>query len=173
MAPPILLLMGVAGSGKTTVAQELARALGCEFQEGDALHPPANVAKMRAGTPLDDADRMPWLDKIAAHIDAWRKQGQGGVITCSALKRAYRDAVIGGRNAAPAGAGVDVRLVYLKGSHELIRARMAKRRDHYMPLALLDSQFAALQEPAPDEHAIVVGIDATPDEIAARTLAAL
>lgn len=164
-AAPILLVMGVSGSGKTTVAEILATSLDCEFQEGDALHPPANVAKMRAGVALDDADRWPWLEQIAARIDEWRKQGRGGIVTCSALKRAYRDAVIGQSG--------DVRLVYLKGSHELIRARMAKRRDHYMPLALLDSQFAALQEPTPDEHAVVVGIDATPDEIAARILAAL
>jgi carbohydrate kinase (thermoresistant glucokinase family) len=163
--PPILLIMGVAGVGKTTVAQELARALGVAFQEGDALHPPQNVAKMRAGTPLEDADRWPWLDRIAAQIDRWRREGKGGVITCSALKRAYRARVIGDRP--------EVRLVHLTGAPDLIRRRMAQRRDHYMPVALLDSQLAALEEPSQDERPIVVGIDAAADQIAARILAEL
>lgn len=165
MAPPILLLMGVAGAGKTTVALALASTLGVAFQEGDALHPPQNVAKMRAGTPLDDADRWPWLDRIAAQIDRWRADGVGGVVTCSALKRAYRDRLLGGR--------ADVRLVHLSGAPELIRARMAARRDHYMPLSLLDSQLAILEHPMPDERAIVVDIDAPPEQIAERVRAAL
>jgi gluconokinase len=162
---PILLIMGVAGVGKTTVAQALAQALAVPFQEGDALHPPANVAKMRAGTPLDDADRWPWLDKIAAQIDAWGAAGQGGVITCSALKRAYRDRLTGERP--------EVRVVHLTGAPDLIRARLARRRDHYMPVTLLDSQLATLEHPAADERAIVVDIDAPPDQVAARVLAAL
>lgn len=163
--PPILLLMGVAGAGKTTVAQELARALGLAFQEGDALHPPQNVAKMRAGTPLDDADRWPWLDRIAAQIDRWREDGVGGIVTCSALKRAYRDRLLDGRTG--------VRLVHLTGAPELIRARMAARRDHYMPLSLLDSQLATLEPPAPAERAIVVDIDAAPALVVARIMTAL
>jgi gluconokinase len=162
---PIVLLMGVAGSGKTTVGQALARLLACSFQEGDALHPPANVAKMRAGTPLNDADRWPWLDRIAAQIDAWRSSGQGGVITCSALNRAHRERVI--------GAARDVRLVHLTGPRALIEQRMAKRRDHYMPLALLDSQFATLQAPLPEEEAIVVDVDAPAEQLAQRIVAAL
>lgn len=162
---PIVLIMGVAGAGKTTVAQELARILGCAFQEGDALHPPENVAKMRAATPLTDADRWPWLDRIAAQIEAWRRAGEGGVITCSALKRAYRQRVIGMHD--------DVRLVHLNGSRDLIHRRMQARRDHYMPVALLESQFATLEEPSADERAIVVAIDGSPQEIAARVVAAL
>jgi len=161
----ILLVMGVAGVGKTTVAQGLAAALGVAFQEGDALHPPANVAKMRAGVALNDEDRWPWLDHIAAQIDAWRAAGVGGVITCSALKRAYRQLVVGGRT--------DVRLVHLTGAPDLIRRRMAERRDHYMPATLLDSQLAALEAPLPDERAIVVDIDAPPQQIVARVIAAL
>jgi carbohydrate kinase (thermoresistant glucokinase family) len=158
--PVIAVIMGVAGSGKTTVAAMLAATLDCPFQEGDALHPPANVEKMSHGTPLTDADRLPWLRKIAEQIDAWRVQRQSGVVTCSALKRAYRDIIIGTRR--------DVALVYLKGSRELVRQRMAMRQEHFMPVALLDSQFATLQEPTPDEQAIVVDIDGQPQEVARR-----
>jgi carbohydrate kinase (thermoresistant glucokinase family) len=150
--------MGVSGSGKSTVAALLAAALGCQFQEGDDLHPPENVAKMRGGTPLTDADRMPWLHKIAEEIDGWRARGECGVLTCSALKRSYRDIIIGDRR--------DVVLVYLKGSRERIHQRMVARHGHFMPLALLDSQFATLEEPTPDEHPITVGIDGKPADIA-------
>jgi gluconokinase len=156
--PVIVIVMGVSGSGKTTVAVLLAAALGCQFREGDELHPRANVEKMSAGTPLTDADRLPWLQRIAGEIDGWRARGESGVITCSALKRSYRDILIGDRP--------DVTLVYLKGSHEVIRQRMAARHEHFMPVALLDSQFAALQEPTPDERAIVVDVGGAPDEIA-------
>jgi gluconokinase len=153
--PVIVVVMGVSGSGKTTVAVLLSAALGCQFQEGDDLHPAANVAKMRGGLPLTDADRWPWLHKIAEEIDGWRAQGQSGVLTCSALKRAYRDIII----------RPGVTLVYLKGSYDLIRRRMAARHGHYMPVALLDSQFAALEEPTPDEHPIVVDVAGRPAEI--------
>lgn len=156
--PVIAVVMGVSGSGKTTVAVLLAAALGCQFQEGDDLHPAANVEKMHGGTPLTDADRLPWLRKIAEEIDGWRTRGESGVLTCSALKRAYRDIIIGNRP--------DVTLVYLKGSHDLIRRRMAARHEHFMPMALLDSQFATLQEPTPDEHAIAVDVGGRPAEIA-------
>jgi carbohydrate kinase (thermoresistant glucokinase family) len=156
--PVVVVMMGVSGSGKSTVAALLAAALGCQFQEGDDLHPRANVEKMRSGTPLTDADRMPWLRKIAEEIDGWRAQGKCGVLTCSALKRSYRDIIIGDRH--------DVVLVYLKGSRELIHQRMAARHEHFMPVALLDSQFATLQEPTPDEHPIVVDIGGKPVEIA-------
>src|SRR5271154_977000 len=139
--PVIVVVMGVSGSGKSTVAALLAAALGCQFQEGDDLHPPENVEKMRGGTPLTDADRMPWLHKIAAEIGGWRARGECGVLTCSALKRSYRDIIIGDHR--------DVILVYLKGSADLIHQRMAARHGHYMPVALLDSQFAALEEPTP------------------------
>jgi gluconokinase len=158
--PVIAVVMGVSGSGKTTVSALLAAALGCQFQEGDDLHPAENVEKMHGGTPLTDADRMPWLHKIAEEIDGWRARGESGVLTCSALKRSYRDIIIGGRP--------DVTLVYLKGSYDLIRRRMAVRHEHFMPLALLDSQFATLQEPMPDEHPIIVDVGGRPAEIAAE-----
>jgi carbohydrate kinase (thermoresistant glucokinase family) len=156
--PVIVVVMGVSGSGKSTVAALLAAALGCQFGEGDDLHPRENVEKMRNGTPLTDADRMPWLRKIAEEIDGWRTRGECGVLTCSALKRSYRDIIIGDRH--------DAVLVYLKGSGELIRRRMIARHEHFMPVALLDSQFATLEEPTPDEHPIVVDICGKPAEIA-------
>ena len=150
--------MGVSGSGKSTVAALLAAALGCRFQEGDDLHPRENVEKMRSGIPLTDADRLPWLRKIAEEIDGWRARGEWGVLTCSALKRSYRDIIIGDRR--------DVVLVYLKGSRDLIHQRMATRHEHFMPVALLDSQFATLEEPTPDEHPIIVDVGGKPAEIA-------
>jgi gluconokinase len=156
----VVVLMGVAGSGKTTVGHLLAQRLGWDWQEGDALHPPANVAKMSRGTPLTDADRWPWLEAIASVIDGWLAAGRSGVVACSALRRAYRDVLIGDRP--------DVRLVYLEGDRTLIEARMAARREHFMPVALLDSQFATLEPPAGDEHALVVPIDAPPDALAER-----
>lgn len=156
--PVVVVMMGVSGSGKSTVAALLAAALGCQFQEGDDLHPPANVEKMRIGTPLTDADRMPWLRKIAEEIDGWRARGECGVVTCSALKRSYRDIIIGDRH--------DVALVYMKGSRELIRQRMVARHEHFMPVALLDSQFATLEEPTPDEHPIIADVSGKPADIA-------
>ena len=155
--PVIAIVMGVSGSGKTTVSVLLSAALGCQFQEGDNLHPAANVEKMRSGTPLTDADRLPWLHKIAEEIDGWRTRGESGVLTCSALKRSYRDIIIGNHS--------DVTLVYLKGSHDLIHRRMAARHEHFMPMALLDSQFSTLQEPTPDEYPITVDVGAKPIEI--------
>ena len=156
--PVIAVVMGVSGSGKTTVAALLAAALGCQFQEGDDLHPRENVEKMHGGTPLTDADRMGWLHKIADEIDGWRARGESGVLTCSALKRSYRSIIIGNR--------LDVTLVYLKGSYDLIRRRMAARHEHFMPVAMLDSQFATLQEPTPDEHPITVDVGGRPADIA-------
>jgi carbohydrate kinase (thermoresistant glucokinase family) len=158
--PVIAIVMGVSGSGKTTVSALLAAALGCQFQEGDDLHPAENVEKMQGGTPLTDADRLPWLRKIAEEIDSWRARGDSGVLTCSALERSYRDIVIGNRPG--------VTLVYLKGSYDLIRRRMAARHEHFMPVALLDSQFATLQEPTPNEHPITMDVGGRPTEIAAE-----
>ena len=158
----VVVVMGVSGSGKTTVAAMLAGALHCSFLEGDELHPPANVEKMRSGTPLSDADRLPWLRRIAEAIDGWRDRQESGVVTCSALKRAYRDILIGDRR--------DVTLVYLRGSRDLIQRRMAARHEHFMPVALLDSQFATLEEPAPDEDAIVVDVGGQPAEIVAAIM---
>ena len=153
----IIVVMGVSGSGKTTVAAMLAGALGARFLEGDDLHPRANVEKMRSGIPLDDADRLPWLQSIAREIDDWRAQGEMGVVTCSALKRAYRAIIVGDRP--------EVALVYLRGSRDLIQHRMAARHEHFMPVGLLDSQFAALEEPAAEERPIVMDIEAGPLQI--------
>ncbi len=146
----ILVVMGVAGCGKTTIARMLAERLGWRFQEGDALHPPANVAKMSAGTPLTDDDRWPWLHTIAGVMDGWRAEGASGIVTCSALKRAYRDILVGGHP--------DVRIVHLAGEKALIAARMAARKGHFMPTALLDSQFATLEPPGAEENAVIVDI---------------
>jgi gluconokinase len=155
--PVVVVVMGVSGSGKTTASALLAAAMHWRFQEGDDLHPADNVAKMHSGTPLNDADRLPWLQAIAAVIDQWRVAGQSGVLTCSALKRAYRDIIIGARS--------DVTLVYMKGSRDLIGARMAARHEHFMPVALLDSQFATLEEPTPDENPIEVSVADPPHDI--------
>jgi carbohydrate kinase (thermoresistant glucokinase family) len=156
--PVIVVLTGVSGSGKSTVAAPLAAALGCQFREGDDLHPRENVEKMHGGTPLTDADRLPWLRRIAEEIDAWRARAECGVLTCSALKRSYRDIIIGDRH--------DMVLVYLKGSRDLIHQRLVARHEHFMPVALLDSQFATLEEPTPDEHPIIVDVGGKPAEIA-------
>src|SRR2546425_4323144 len=133
----ILVVMGVSGSGKTTIAKALADRLGWAFEEGDDLHPGSDVTKMHSGHPLDDRDRWPWLEKVAGWIDGWRQAGKSGVITCSALKRSYRDFLARGRP--------EVRLLYLHGDIELIAARLAARRGHFMPASLLGSQLATLE----------------------------
>ncbi len=144
-----LVLMGVSGSGKTSVGAEVARRLGIPWVDGDDLHAPEAVAKMRDGIPLTDADRWPWLDRVAGVL-----RGRAPVVVgCSALKRAYRDRI-------RAGAGGPVTLVHLTGSRDLIAARMAARTGHYMPVGLLDSQLAALEPPGPDE---AITLDITPD----------
>jgi len=157
--------MGVSGSGKTTIGRALATRLGWSFEEGDALHPPENIAKMRAGQPLTDADRAPWLSAIAARIDEWRQRSESGVITCSALKRSYRQVIIGDRR--------EVRLVYLSGSRELIAERMSERHDHFMPASLLDSQFETLEPPGPEENPITVSVDQPIETIVDRLVAEL
>lgn len=164
-APSVLVVMGVSGSGKTTIAALLAGRLGWEYEDGDDFHPPENVAKMHGGTPLDDADRWPWLAAIAAWVDATRSTGRHGVVACSALRRAYRDVLLRDRP--------DVRLVYLQGDKQLIAARQAARTNHYMPANLVDSQFAALEEPMPDEHPIVVSVAPRPKEIVQAIIAQL
>ncbi|WP_422036585.1 gluconokinase [Reyranella sp.] len=160
----IVVVMGVSGSGKTTVASLLAERLGCAFMDGDDLHPRENVEKMRSGLPLNDGDRLPWLEAIARRIDDWRERGESGVITCSALKRAYRGIIVGQRP--------DTNLVYLRGLREVIHGRLMARTAHFMPAGLLDSQFATLEEPAQDERPIRVDIQASPslivDEIVRR-----
>jgi gluconokinase len=160
-----VVVMGVSGSGKTTVAERLAKQLGWRFVEGDGLHPPANVAKMKQGVPLTDADRAPWLDRIGEELRSWAAEGQSGVLTCSALKRAYRDRI---RSARP-----DVRIVYLKGSEALIGSRVAARRHEYMPASLLRSQFAALEEPGSDEGVVTVDAVGSPETEVAAVIAAL
>ncbi len=164
-APIIAVVMGVAGVGKTTVGERLAERLNCEFIEGDRLHPPENLAKMQSGQPLTDTDRAPWLDAVAGAIDAWRARDASGVITCSALKRDYRHRII--------GEGVGVRLIYLAGSRALIAARLAARRGHFMPASLLDSQFAALEPPEPEENPIAVSVDQPVARIVDRIVAVL
>jgi ribose 5-phosphate isomerase A len=156
--PPILVIMGVSGAGKTTIAEELVARLGWPFQEGDGLHPETNVAKMHAGIPLTDADRQPWLEAVAAWIDGQRAKKQPGIITCSALKRAYRDIIIGARP--------EVRLVYLRGSREVIAQHLAGRHGHFMPASLLQSQIDALEQTAPDEEPLVVDIGPPPGKVA-------
>ena len=163
--PVVLVLMGVSGCGKTTIAQVLAAQLHWAFEEGDALHPQANVDKMAAGHALDDADRAPWLAKVADWVDGRLDAGECGVITCSALKRSYR-ALIDRR-------GEGVEFVYLHGSRALIASRLIARHGHFMPPSLLDSQFATLEEPAADEPAIRVEIGAAPEIIAAHVIDAL
>jgi gluconokinase len=163
--PSVLVVMGVSGSGKTTVAALLAGRLNWEFADGDDFHPPANVEKMHGGVPLTDEDRWPWLDAIAAWIDRTRRAGGRGVVACSALKRRYRDVRLGGRP--------DVRLAYLRGDRALIARRLAARHGHFMPAGLLASQFDALEEPGPDEDPIVVSVEPRPLEIVARILSLL
>jgi gluconokinase len=146
--PLRLILMGVAGSGKSTVGAVLSEALSIPYRDGDDLHPPANIAKMSRGEPLDDADRWPWLQAVARALAV---MPDGGIIGCSALKRRYRDLI---RDTA----GVPVTFVHLSGSRAVIAERMAHRPGHFMPPSLLDSQFAALEPPGPDEGAITVDI---------------
>ncbi|MEO6826838.1 MAG: gluconokinase [Microbacteriaceae bacterium] len=156
--PLVLVVMGVSGGGKSTVAALLSRRLGWVLEEGDDLHPQANVDKMASGHPLNDQDRAPWLRKIADWVDERLDAGENGVITCSALKRAYRD-VINRR-------GSGVVFVYLSGTRETIAARLAARSGHYMPSILLDSQLADLQEPTADEPAIRAEVGRPPAVIA-------
>jgi gluconokinase len=156
-APAVIVVMGVASSGKTSLGERLAEKLGWPFRDADSFHPPANVAKMSGGIPLTDEDRKPWLAAIAAWIDELRASGGNGIVTCSALRRAYRDVIVGTRP--------DVALVYLKGSRELIGQRMAARQHHFMPPALLDSQFATLEEPGADENPFVVQVEASKEAI--------
>src|SRR6476469_10162500 len=163
--PVVLIVMGVSGSGKSTIGALLAMRLQWEFEDGDWFHPAANIDKMHRDIPLTDEDRWPWLAAIAEWIDKTRASGGHGVIACSALKRRYRDILIGDRP--------DVRLVYLQGDETLIARRLATRHDHFMPRDLLHSQFEALEEPGPDENPVVVSIEPQPREIVRRILVAL
>jgi len=156
----LYVIMGVSGSGKSLIGAMFARALDVEFVEGDDLHPPDNVRRMAAGIPLTDDNRRSWLTKIADRLRDAKRAGLGLVVSCSALKRIYRDLL---RSVAVA----DVRFVYLAGSRELLAERLANRRGHFMPASLLESQLAILEEPSPDEHAWVCVIRKAPDAIVA------
>ncbi|GGU02429.1 gluconokinase [Streptomyces violascens] len=162
-SPLTVVVMGVAGTGKTTIGPLVAARLGVPYAEGDDFHPAANVAKMSAGIPLDDEDRRPWLDAIGAW--AHRRAGLGGVVSSSALKRSYRDRL---RAAAPG-----LVFLHLTGDRALIEQRMAERKEHFMPVALLDSQYATLQPLGPDEAGVAVDVSGTPEDIAERAAAAL
>jgi gluconokinase len=153
----VVVLMGVSGSGKTTVGKLLATVLGAEFAEGDKYHPPQNVEKMRLGIPLDDVDRWPWLEILSAEIDRWLAAKKTVILACSALKRSYREVLAKGRP--------EVRFVYLKGEQALLRVRLDGRRGHYMPASLLASQIAALEPPT---DAITVDIAGSPQTIVAE-----
>lgn len=154
------IIMGVAGSGKTTVGRALAAALGWEFYDGDDYHPPENIAKMAAGIPLDDADRYPWLDTLRYLIASRLKERRPFILACSALKAEYRDFLLKGN---PGG-----QIIYLKGEYVLVKDRLLKRSGHYMKPELLDSQFEALEEP---DHAFTVDIRLPVDEIVERIIA--
>jgi gluconokinase len=156
-APCALVVMGVSGSGKSTIADRLAARLGWRYEDGDRFHPPANVAKMSAGQPLTDEDRWPWLQAIADEIDRLAAAGQRVVVACSALKRAYRNILVHGRD--------DVRIVFLNGTQDLIAERLAARKGHFMPPGLLASQFKTLEPPQPSERPITVSIDAPVEAI--------
>lgn len=155
----ILILMGVSGSGKTTVGRELSARLDWPYLDADDFHPPENVEKMRAGTPLSDEDRWPWLDALNAQLRDFDVRGQSVILGCSALKAVYRTRLAQGCG--------EVHWVHLIGSFELIESRLRTRKGHYMPATLLRSQFTTLEAP---EEAITVSIDATPSQIASQIL---
>jgi gluconokinase len=163
--PAVIIVMGVSGSGKSTIGALLASCLRWEYEDADWFHPPSNVDKMHSGIPLTDEDRWPWLKAVAAWIDKTRRSGGHGVVACSTLKRRYRDVLIGDR--------ADVRLVYLKGDETLIARRIATRHEHFMPASLLHSQFEALEEPGPNEKPITISIEPQPREIVGQILSAI
>ena len=163
--PRHIVVMGVSGSGKSTVARALAERLGWAFAEADEFHPPENVAKMQGGTPLTDEDRWPWLRALRDWMTAQAQAGHSTVVTCSALRRSYRDVL---REAAG-----EVRFVHLTGTRDLLAERMGHRQGHFMPVSLLDSQRATLEVPGPDEHALTLNIGAAPDELVREVLAGL
>ncbi|MDX6751962.1 gluconokinase [Geminicoccaceae bacterium 1502E] len=161
----IVVVMGVTSVGKTTVGLLLAEALEAHYAEGDSYHPPANVEKMRQGGALDDADRAPWLEAIAADMRRWQAEGRSAVVTCSALKRSYRDVL--------RGAGPGVRFAWLTGDPAVIRGRMEGRQGHYMPVTLLPSQLATLESPTDEPDVVAVDVAGTPGEVAQAVLRAL
>jgi gluconokinase len=166
MAPTTtVVVMGVSGTGKTTVAEHLVQRLGWKFAEGDAFHPAANVEKMSHGTPLDDDDRWPWLESIAVWIGERELAGENAVVTCSALKRSYRDLL---RRGHPS-----VFFAHVNTSPEELRDRLNRRHGHYMPPSLLDSQLETLQQLEPDEPGVTVSGEGSPDDVAEHVLKVL
>ena len=165
MRAAAIIVMGVSGSGKSTIGALLAERLGWPFADADGFHPPENVAKMASGQPLTDADRWPWLDAIAAHIDAARKAGQPVVVACSALRRAYRDRLRAGHG--------DLLFLHLSGAPEVIAARQAARQGHFMPPSLMASQFATLEDTVAEPDAVTVSVKASPHEVVEAALAHL
>ena len=165
MRAAAIIVMGVSGSGKSTIGALLAERLGWPFADADGFHPPENVAKMAAGIPLTDADRWPWLDAIAAHIGAARQAGQPVVVACSALRRAYRDRLRAGHG--------DLVFLHLSGAPEVIAARQAARQGHFMPPSLMASQFATLEDTVAEPDAVTVSVKASPDEVVEAALAHL
>jgi carbohydrate kinase (thermoresistant glucokinase family) len=167
----IVIIMGVCGCGKTTVGHALANRLGWPFFDADDFHPPANVAKMATGVALTDEDREPWLDRLAAEMRGVARKGSHAVLACSALKESYRQRIARGlEDPQAASEGTELRIVYLKGDAKTIEPRLALRSGHFMPASLLQSQFAALEEP---EHAMVIDIRQTTEAQAAQIAAAL
>lgn len=164
-SPQVLIFMGVCGCGKSTVGHLVANALELTYAEGDDFHSEQNVEKMRSGTPLDDDDRAPWLAEMATEIASWVEQGKGGVLSCSSLKRRYRDILRG-----DFGVSDTVRFFHLCGTFELIEDRMSQRQNHYMPPGLLTSQFATLEVPSPDEQVIELDIAHDPEVLARQVL---
>lgn len=157
-ASAAIIVMGVSGCGKSSIGKELASCLGIGFIEGDSLHPPENVAKMASGTPLTDQDRWPWLDAIGSGMAALLAEGRDIVISCSALRKAYRDRL-------RAAAGDRLYFLFLKGSPELLAERMEARTGHFMPLSLLESQLATFEDPGDEAGVITISIDAHREEI--------
>jgi gluconokinase len=165
MRPAAIIVMGVSGSGKSTIGALLAERLGWPFADADGFHPPENVAKMAAGTPLTDADRWPWLDAIAAHIGAARQAGRPVVVACSALRRAYRDRLRAGHG--------DLIFLHLSGAPEVIAARQAARQGHFMPPSLMASQFATLEDTGDEADAVALSVADTPQAVVDAAMAAL
>ncbi|MBV1838082.1 gluconokinase [Acetobacter estunensis] len=162
ITPRIVVLMGVTASGKTMVAEGLHNLLGWPFQEGDDLHPKSNIEKMAAGIPLTDEDRLPWLQACRAWIDARAREGGGGIMSCSALKRSYRQLL--------AADGVDITFLLLNVPRDVLEQRLKGRKGHFMPASLLDSQLATLEPPGPDEHVLILNALSSPARTIARAL---